>query len=104
MSSHDYQENVCFIAIFVLIFNRALYFWNIIANYYEPAHLITVLIAHLNDIPMFYIKYLTMHKVHMHADAIRLVLYGCAYVQEIIHSLKLVDYPPHTYAQAIHQI
>ena len=47
---------------------------------------------------MFYIKYLTMHKVHMHANAIRQLLYGCAYVQEIIHSLKLVDYPPvHTH-------
>ena len=42
---------------------------------------------------MFYITYLTMHKVHMHAGAIRQLLYGCAYVQEIIHSLKLVDYP-----------
>ena len=47
---------------------------------------------------MFYIKYLTMHKVHMHAGAIRQLLYGCAYVGEIIHSLKLVDYPPvHTH-------
>ena len=43
---------------------------------------------------MFYIEYLTMHKVHMHAGAIRQLLYGCAYVREIIHSLKLVDYPP----------
>ena len=34
-----------------------------------------------------------MHKVHMHAGAIRQLLYGCAYVLEIIHSLKLVDYP-----------
>ena len=25
---------------------------------------------------MFYIKYLTMHKVHMHAGAIRKLLYG----------------------------
>ena len=39
----------------------------------------------LSDIPMFYIKYLTMHKVHMHAGAIRQLLYGCAYVREIIH-------------------
>ena len=47
---------------------------------------------------MFYIKYLTMHKVHMHAGAIRQLLFGCAYVREIIHSLKLVDYPPvHTH-------
>ena len=48
----------------------------------------------LSDIPMFYIKYLTMYKVHMHAGAIRQLLYGCAYVRETI--LKLVDYrgPP----------
>ena len=47
---------------------------------------------------MFYIKYLTMHKVHMHAGAIRQLLYGCVYVREIILSLKLVDYPPvHTH-------
>ena len=43
---------------------------------------------------MFYIRYLTMHKVHMHAGAIRQLLYGCAFVREITHSLKLVDYPP----------
>ena len=47
---------------------------------------------------MFYIKYLIMYKVHMHAGAIRKLLYGCAYVLEIIHSLKLVDYlPVHTH-------
>ena len=51
------------------------------------------IIATLSDIPVFYIKYLTMHKVHMHAGAIRQLLYGCAYVRDIIHSLKLVDYP-----------
>ena len=56
------------------------------------------LIAPLSDIPIFYIKYLTMHKLHKHAGAIRQLLYGCAYVREIIHSLKLVDYPPaHTH-------
>ena len=39
-----------------------------------------------------------MHKVHMHAGAIRQLLYGCVYVREIIHSLKLVDYlPVHTH-------
>ena len=43
---------------------------------------------------MFDIKYLTMYKVHMPAGAIRKLLYGCAYVREIIHSLKLVDYLP----------
>ena len=52
----------------------------------------TIVIAPLSDIPMFYIKYLTMHKVYIHAGAIRQLLYGCAYVREIIHSLKLVDY------------
>ena len=47
---------------------------------------------------MFYINYLTMHKVHMYAGAIRQLLYGCVYVREIIHSLKLVDYlPVHTH-------
>ena len=56
------------------------------------------LIAHLSDIRMFNIRYLIMHKVHMHAGAIRQILYGCAHVREIIHSLKLVDYPPvHTH-------
>ena len=35
---------------------------------------------------------------HMHAGATRQLLNGCAHVQEIIHSLKLVDYPPvHTH-------
>ena len=47
---------------------------------------------------MFYIKYLTMHKEHMRSGAIRQLLYGYAYVLEIIHSLKLMDYPPvHTH-------
>ena len=39
-----------------------------------------------------------MYKVHMHTGAIRKSLYGCAYVWEIILSLKLVDYLPiHTH-------
>ena len=39
-----------------------------------------------------------MYKVHMHAGAIKQLLYGCAYAREIIHSLKLVDYlPVHTH-------
>ena len=55
-------------------------------------------IAPLSDIPMYNIKYLTMLKVHMHVGAIIQLLYGCAYVREIIHSLKLVDYlPVHTH-------
>ena len=44
---------------------------------------ITLFIESLSDIPMFYIKYLTMHKVHRQADAIRQLLYGCAYVREV---------------------
>ena len=61
-------------------------------------HTQTIVIAPLSDIPMFYIKYLTMHKVYIHAGAIRQLLYCCAYVREIIHSLKLVDYlPVHTH-------
>ena len=43
---------------------------------------------------MFYVKYLTMYKVHMHAGDIIKLLYGCAYVREIIHLLKLMDYLP----------
>ena len=58
----------------------------------ERSLILTLFIAHLSDIPMVYIKYPTMHKVHMHAGAIRQLLYGCTYVREIIHSLKLVDY------------
>ena len=38
----------------------------------------------LSDIPIFYIKYLTMHKARMHVGAIRQLLYGCAYVREIM--------------------
>ena len=38
-------------------------------------------IATLSEIQMFYIKYLTMYKVRMHADAIRKLLYVCAYVR-----------------------
>ena len=43
---------------------------------------------------MIYIKYFTMHNVGMDAGAIRQLLYGFAYVREIIHLLKLVDYLP----------
>ena len=43
---------------------------------------------------MFYIRYRTMHKVHMHAGAVRQLLYGCAHVREIIHSNYL---PVHTH-------
>ena len=43
---------------------------------------------------MFYIKCITMHKVHMHAGAIRQLSYGYVYEREISHSLKHVDNPP----------
>ena len=56
--------------------------------------LLKFLIAPLSDIPIYYIKYLTMHKVQMHAGARRQLLYGYAYVLEIINSLKLMDYLP----------
>ena len=51
---------------------------------HENPLVLICLIAPLSDIPMFYIKYLTMHKVHMHAGAIRQLLFGCASVLEII--------------------
>ena len=53
-------------------------------NRYFPKNFI----APLSDIPMFYIKYLTMRKVHMHTGAIRQLLYCCAYVWEIIIRLS----------------
>ena len=55
-----------------------------------------VIIAILRDISTFYINYLTMYCVHMHAGAIIKLLYGCVYIREIIHEfhLKLVDYLP----------
>ena len=37
---------------------------------------------------MFFIKYLTIHKVHMHAGAIWQLLYGCGYVREDITLAK----------------
>ena len=51
-------------------------------------------VAPLSDIPMFYIKYLTMQRVHVHAGAIRQLLHVAVRIREIIYSLKLVDYPP----------
>ena len=51
---------------------------------------------------MFYIKYLTVYKVHMHVGAKKKLLYVCVYVLEIINSLKLVNYLPiHTHTQSI---
>ena len=61
--------------------------------------MIKYVIEPLRNIQMFYIKYLTKYKLHMHDVAIRKLLYGCAYLQEIIHSLKLMDYlPVHTHS------
>ena len=61
-------------------------------------HYLNWLLAPLSDIQMFYIKYLTIHKMHMHAGAIRQISYSCAYVREIINSTKLMDYHPvHTH-------
>ena len=51
---------------------------------YKTRGSLNYFVALLSDTPMFYIKYLTMYKVHMHAGAIRMCLYGCAYVREII--------------------
>ena len=52
---------------------------------------------------MLYIKYLTMYKVHMHAGAIRELLYDRAFVREDSpRAKKLVDYlSGRTYAQNI---
>ena len=58
-------------------------------------------IASLSDIPMFYIEYLTMHKVHMYAGVIRQLLYGCAYVREIIHFAIAHELSSRTHAQTI---
>ena len=56
------------------------------------------LIAPLSDIPMHYTKDLTLYRVHIRAGAIKKLMYGCAFVREIIHELKLVDYlPVHTH-------
>ena len=64
----------------------------------QKVNILIYFIAPLNDIQMFYIKYITMDKMHMHTGAIRKLLYGCAYVREIIHSVKLADYlPVHTH-------
>ena len=57
-------------------------------------------IAPLSDIPMFYIKYLTMHKVQMHAVAIRQLLYGlCTGDNPLAKARGLSS---RTYAQTIH--
>ena len=50
--------------------------------------------AQFIDIPMFYIKYITMHKVQMHAGPIRVIVCFVLLDGEIILSLKLMDYLP----------
>ena len=50
---------------------------------------------------MFYIKYLTMYKMHMHAGAIRQLLCGCAYVQEDNPLAKARGLSSRTYSQTI---
>ena len=52
------------------------------------------IIEPLSDIPVFYIKYLTTYKVHMHVGAIRNLFYCCAHVRDIIHSVKPIDHLP----------
>ena len=50
---------------------------------------------------MFYITYLTMYDVNIHAGAIRKLLYGCAYVWEDNPLAKARGLSSHTYAQTI---
>ena len=54
--------------------------------------------AHVMLKPMLLVLRLPTHlpqrTKHMHAGAIRKLLYCCAYIREIIYSLKLVDYLP----------
>ena len=69
-------------------------------NICKLAYEILVLIATLSDIPIFYIKYLIMHKVHMHAGAIRqfLWLFVCTGDNPLAKARGL---PSRTYAQTI---
>ena len=55
---------------------------------------------------MFYIKYLTLHEVHMHAGAIRQLLYGCAYIRDIpmFYIKYLTLHEVHMHAGAIRQL
>ena len=61
-------------------------------KYYFRKRIVYLIIAPLSDIRIFYIRYLKMLIMHLHASAIRQLLYGSAHVRKIIHSLKLVDY------------
>ena len=49
-------------------------------------------IAPFIDVPMLKLKYLAMHRVHVHAGAISKLVYGFASIRAITHSLKLVNY------------
>ena len=45
--------------------------------------------VNISDIPIFYIKYLTVYKVHMQAGAIKKVLHGCVlYALGTSHTLN----------------
>ena len=51
---------------------------------------------------MFYIKYLTMHKVHMHAGAIRYLVYGlCVCTEGNPRALASGLSPVHTHDHTI---
>ena len=50
---------------------------------------------------MFYIKYLTMHKVHMHAGAIRQLLYGLYVCTGDNPLAKARGLPSRTYVETI---
>ena len=56
------------------------------------------------DIQMFHIKYLTMDKIHMHAGAIRKLLYGLCVCTEDNPLAKAPGLSSHTYAQTIQQL
>ena len=60
-----------------------------------------LMIAPLSDVPMFYIKYLTMHKVHMHAGAIMQLLYGLGVCTEDNPLDKGRELSSRTYAQTV---
>ena len=103
--THTYQNTWHYVANCVYLHNRYMSKWFHYLLCFWKRYLHSCLslltdkqIVLLSDIPLFYIEYPTMHKVHMHACAIQQLLYGCAYVREIIYSLKLLDYPPlHTH-------
>ena len=54
-----------------------------------------MLIAPFIDMPMLYIKYLTMHSMQTHSDTIEVLFMVCASVQAIIHSLASGLSPVH---------